>query len=160
VTFREVTSSHVNALHVRSTPPHLHRLEAKDASRCVAYDLVAGSDSTREFKDLVLDLLADLEADAGSRPENLSDAPAISRPDWNIFWIGSFISRESGHPEKLQRLQVASKSFRIASLAPAALSATGNCSASRFSVPESWPLRRLREGYLASSKDAACRACW
>jgi hypothetical protein len=160
VTFREVTSSHVNALHVRSTPPHLHRLEAKDASRCVAYDLVAGSDSTREFKDLVLDLLADLEADAGSRSENLSDAPAISRPDWNIFWIGSFISRESGHPEKLQRLQVASKSFRIAGLAPAALSATGNCSASRFSVPESWPLRRLREGYLASPKDAACRACW
>jgi hypothetical protein len=47
----------------------------------VAYDLVAGSDSTREFKDLVLDLLADLEADAGSRSENLSDAPAISRPE-------------------------------------------------------------------------------
>jgi hypothetical protein len=139
---------------------HLHRHEAKGASRCVTYDLVVGLDSTREFKDVGLDLLADLEAGAGSRSEDLSDAPAISRPDWNIFWIDSSISRESGHPEKLQRLQVASKSFRIAGLAPAALSATGNCSASRFSVPESWPLRRLREGYLASSKDAACRACW
>jgi hypothetical protein len=139
----------------------LHRHEAKDASKCVAYDFVAGSDSTREFKDLVLDLLADLEADAGSRSENLSDAPAISRPDWNIFWIDLSISRESGHPKKkLQRLQVASKSFRIAGLVIAALSATGNCSTSRFSVPESWPLRKLREGYLASSKDAACRACW